>query len=289
MRTPSRGLRRSVTAAAAALLSLSTLATTAPATQAAPPVRDDVEPLAEAHAHNDYEHERPLRDALDHGFTSVEADVWLVDGELLVAHDLEDVDPDRTLESLYLDPLERRARAHGGDVYRRWDGVFQLLIDVKSEATPTYRAVHAELREHRQVMTTFAGGRVRPDAVTAVISGNRDLPFMQAQQRRFAGYDGRLADLGSGLSPADMPLVSDNWTNHFTWRGIGPMPEAERAKLHDIVTRAHDAGYRVRFWATPDAPGEARDALWTELLDAGVDHVNTDDLAGLEQFLRQRS
>jgi hypothetical protein len=29
-----------------------------------------VEPLPRAHAHNDYEHERPLLDALDHGFTS---------------------------------------------------------------------------------------------------------------------------------------------------------------------------------------------------------------------------
>ena len=65
--------------------------------------------------------------------------------------------------------------------------MFQLLIDVKSEAMPTYRAIHAELREHRQIMTTFVQGRVRPDAVTAVISGNRDLPFMQGQTRRFAG------------------------------------------------------------------------------------------------------
>ena len=32
-----------------------------------------------------------------------------------------------------------------------------------------------------------------------------------------------------------MPLVSDNWTNIFTWAGLGPMPAAERAKLHDIV------------------------------------------------------
>ena len=47
----------------------------------------DVSPLPQAHAHNDYEHDRPLRDALDPGFTSVEADVWLVDGKLLVAHD----------------------------------------------------------------------------------------------------------------------------------------------------------------------------------------------------------
>src|ERR1043165_7084012 len=59
--------------------------------------------LANAHAHNDYEHARPLLDALDHGFASVEADVWLVNGRLLVAHDEEAVRPDRTLQSLYLD------------------------------------------------------------------------------------------------------------------------------------------------------------------------------------------
>ncbi|HEY3560402.1 MAG TPA: glycerophosphodiester phosphodiesterase family protein, partial [Kribbella sp.] len=38
--------------------------------------------LPSAHAHNDYDHRRPLQDALDRGFNSVEADVWLVDGEL---------------------------------------------------------------------------------------------------------------------------------------------------------------------------------------------------------------
>ena len=41
----------------------------------------------------------------------------------------------------------------------------------------------------------------------------------------------------------------------------------------------------MRFWATPDVAGPARDALWRELLAAGVDYLNTDDLAGLEAFL----
>ena len=83
-----------------------------------------------AHAHNDYEHARPLHDALDHGFTSVEADIWLVDGELLVAHDLEDVRPGRTLESLYLQPLTDRVRRLWGSTYPGLDGTFQLLFDV---------------------------------------------------------------------------------------------------------------------------------------------------------------
>ncbi|RYU14780.1 glycerophosphodiester phosphodiesterase family protein [Nocardioides iriomotensis] len=252
------------------------------------PRRASVEPLPQAHAHNDYEHDRPLHDALSHGFTSVEADVWLVDGELLVAHDRDQVVPGRTLESLYLDPLVERVRREGGEVYSGYRGVFQLLIDVKSEAGPTYAAVDEALAEHRRIMTTFESGRVEQDAVTAVISGNRDLAAMQEQRVRYAGYDGRMADLSSGLPGSVLPLLSDNWTKHFTWQGVGPMPADQRAKLHDIVSRAHAAGYRVRFWATPDTPGAARDAVWNELLDAGVDHLNTDDLAGLEAFLRAR-
>src|SRR6185295_12383494 len=75
-------------------------------------------PLTRAHAHNDYEHTRPLFDALEQGFCSVEADVWLVDGKLLVAHDLKNVKQERTLAALYLDPLRERVRKNGGRVYR---------------------------------------------------------------------------------------------------------------------------------------------------------------------------
>lgn len=242
-------------------------------------------PLAKAHAHNDYEHERPLWDALDHGFTSVEADVWLVDGKLLVAHDFEDVDPERTLESLYLRPLAKLARQNGGSVYPGWDGTFQLLIDSKSEARPTYLAIHRALQKYAGVFTTYTPTKIKKRAVDAVISGNRDLDLMRSQPIRYAGYDGRLTDLDSDLPASVMPLVSDNWTNHLSWLGDGPMPAEERAKLRDIVTRADAAGYRVRFWATPDTAGPARDAIWHELVAAEVDHLNTDDLAGLQEFL----
>src|SRR5258707_1793939 len=90
-----------------------------------------VTPLRRAHAHNDYEHKRPLFDALDQGFCSVEPDIWLVDGQLLVAHDLKNVKPERTLAALYLDPLRDRVRKNGGRVYRGGPTV-TLLVDVKS-------------------------------------------------------------------------------------------------------------------------------------------------------------
>jgi len=246
---------------------------------------DQALPLQQAHAHNDYEHRRPLADALDHGFTSVEADVWLVDGKLLVAHDRENVRAGRTLERLYLSPLEARRRMNAGTEYPGWDGYFQLLIDVKSEAGPTYATIDDVLRHHPNLMTRFVGGQTQRGAVTAVISGHRDGATMLALPDRYAGYDGRLGDLNSQASPSSMPLVSDNWTNHFTWRGRGPMPAAEGQKLRDIVTAARQHGYRVRFWATPDQAGPARDAVWSKLVDVGVDQINTDDLDGLQRFL----
>lgn len=246
---------------------------------------DQVTPLAQAHAHNDYEHDRPLFDALDHGFTSVEADVWLVDGQLLVAHDRDQVVPGRTLEKLYLSPLAQRVREQDGSVYKGWDHTFHLLIDVKSDADATYQAVHHALSHYQGMMTTFGPTGVRGGAVTATISGNRDLAKMASQKVRYAGYDGRLSDLGSGAPASLIPLISDNWSNVFTWQGIGPMPESERQKLHAIIAQAHANGQRVRFWATPDEPGPARENIWREELDAGVDYFNTDHLAQLQQFI----
>ncbi len=87
-------------------------------------------------------------------------------------------------------------------------------------------------------------------------------------------------------APADlMPLISDNWNSHFSWKGVGEMPDAERRKLSQVVQTAHGKGRRVRFWATPDKPSPARESLWRELVSAGVDMLNTDDLEGLQQFL----
>ncbi|MGW7691119.1 phosphatidylinositol-specific phospholipase C/glycerophosphodiester phosphodiesterase family protein [Streptomyces asiaticus] len=247
-------------------------------------------PLARAHAHNDYEHPRPLLDALSHGFGSVEADIWLVDGQLLVAHDATDLDPTRTLESLYLDPLARRVKANGGRVYGGYDLSLQLLIDLKTAGEPTYLELAKRLRRYGHLFSAAyggVGGRVRRGAVTAVISGDRGARApMEAEKVRHAFYDGRLEDLGSGVPASFIPLISADWTKTFTWTGAGPIPAAERETLLRLVASAHDARQTVRFWATPDVAGPERDALWRELLAAGVDYLNTDDLAGLEAFLR---
>ncbi|WP_225810911.1 phosphatidylinositol-specific phospholipase C/glycerophosphodiester phosphodiesterase family protein [Streptomyces spinosus] len=246
-------------------------------------------PLWHAHAHNDYEHPRPLADALDHRFGSVEADIFLVGDQLLVGHEASGLDPSRTLESLYLEPLAARVEAHHGHVYRGARRPLQLLVDIKTEGSATYLELDRHLRRYPHLFTRYAHGRVHPGPVTAVVSGDRAARApMEAQTERRAFYDGRLADLGGPAPASFISLISDNWTQNFTWTGAGTFPDAERRRLRSITGAAHARGQRVRFWATPDTAGPARDALWTELLAAGVDYLNTDDLAGLEAFLDAR-
>lgn len=239
----------------------------------------DPAPLVRAHAHNDYEHPRPLLDALDHGFGSIEADVYLVGAQLLVAHDLKDVQPGRTLEALYLDPLRARVAQNGGRVYRGGP-TLTLLVDVKSAAAPTYAALHAALQGYAAMLTVFRDGVAAPGAVTVIVSGNRAPAVMAAQPVRYAAMDGRMADLGGPATAALVPWISDNWQKVFTWRWSGPMPEADRVTLQRSVAEAHAQGRRIRFWNTPDRP-----EVWRVLFDAGVDLINTDNLAGLQAFL----
>jgi hypothetical protein len=236
-------------------------------------------PLIHAHAHNDYEHKRPLFDALDHGFCSVEADVYLRNGQLLVGHTPEELQPGRTLEKLYLDPLRARARANGGRIYRHGPAVY-LLIDVKTEAKATYAAIDRVLARYADIFSVIDNGTFQQKAVTAVISGNRAPEVLAGQRVRYAGLDGRISDLGSKVPAHQMPWISDRWTAHFHWQGDGPMPAEERAKLRQLVQNAHQSRRLVRFWATPELP-----AVWSELRSAGVDLINTDKLTELQNFL----
>ncbi len=241
-------------------------------------------PLANAHAHNDYEHARPLLDALDHGFTSIEADIFLFEGQLLVTHDVLDIplaaSKERTLEKLYLQPLQERATANHGRVYK--DGpTVTLLIDIKANGKAAYAAIHELLAKYDSIVSVTAGGQYAERAVTVIISGDRPIQEIQDSEPRRAGIDGRLSDLDSDKSSDLLPLISDNWTNHFRYRGVGAMPESEREKLLDVVARTHAKGRRIRFWATPESP-----VLWQELKAAGVDLIGTDDLEKLCTFLK---
>jgi hypothetical protein len=238
----------------------------------------EVVPITRVHAHNDYEHARPLFAALDEGFCSVEADINLVNGKLLVAHSLKATDPHKTLESLYLDPLRKRIRQNGGSVYPSAPK-FYLLIDFKTAAEPTYAALRKVLKKYSNILTVYHHGKKQTRAITVVLTGNYPRATLAAETVRYAAGDGKLPDLQSNPPASLVPWISENWAPLFKWRGHGEMPPDELAKLQNILKEAHDQGRLVRFWNAPDQPG-----FWKAMLDQGVDLINTDDLKGFKKF-----
>jgi len=246
---------------------------------AAATLSDEAKPLPRAHAHNDYEHERPLLDALDNGFCSVEADIFLLDGKLLVAHDLKDVKAERTLQALYLDPLLARVKENGGRIYRNGPPL-TLLVDFKSPAEETYAVLREVLAQYREMLTEYTNESTETRAVSVIISGNRPFDTIAAESPRFAAIDGRIPDLKRNTNPHLYPMISSSWSPMFKWNGEGEFPEAEREKLKGYVNQAHANGQTLRFWATPDRP-----EVWQVLHDAGVDYINTDKLKELREFL----
>jgi hypothetical protein len=231
-------------------------------------------PLRRAFAHNDFHQPRPLYDALEHGFTAVEADILLVDGELRLAHGQRDLAGAPTLGQVYLDPLADLV-ARRGHVYS--DRPLVLLVDAKSDAGPTYAAIHALLDGYEGLCTQYRHDGTLTGPVEVVVSGHTDLAQMEAQLVRYANADARVPHLEETLSPV-VSMVSAKWARHFGWLGDRPMHEHEQAELKRLVTTIHDAGCTARFWGTDER-------LWPELLAADVDLIIADDLAGLRAFL----
>ncbi|MCG3198072.1 MAG: hypothetical protein GHCLOJNM_02566 [bacterium] len=237
-------------------------------------------PFVHAHAHNDYEHPRPLSDALDHRFYSVEADIWLVEGRILVAHD--EGEWKGTLKDLYLDPLQARVREKGSV---HGDGnPFLLWIDLK-DGRPELNQELEDLLAQYPMLTVFTDEEMLEGPVTAILTGDAESKTRHVAQfpRRRVCRDGTYS---AEDSPADnrWRWVALRWGSFFDWRGEGEIPPEEHAKLTALVNDIHAKGRKLRFWGNPD-----KESYWRLALATGIDLINTDRLAELETFLAAKA
>ena len=235
------------------------------------PIMPSATVLPFAHAHNDYQHDKPLAEALSRGFVSVEADVHLVGNELYLGHWFPKLSPESTLRERYLKPLNDLMMRQNGKVYTNYSGVFYLMIDIKTDSLSTWRAL-------RNALLDYPVFQCNPH-FQVFISGNRALFHAQQDEEQVMTVDGRLPDLFKQTDSGYMPVISDNFRKYFKWRGRGPIPEEEFSLLLQLSGEAHRQGKKLRFWSIPDLPD-----AWKVLMKAGVDLISTDNLQGLEQF-----
>ena len=234
-------------------------------------------PHANAHAHNDYEHQRPLLEALENGFASVEADVHLQNGKLLVAHNSATAHSP-TLEKLYFIPLDSIIKSNNGFVYAERKVPFYLMIDIKTESETTYKALKALLSHYPRLNCS-----TNSCALKIFLSGERPITTIQKEGYAGFGIDGCPDDVGRGFSVDLMPVISDTYKSWSDWNGLSTPTEKDLARIKALAQRTHTEGKKLRLWAIPD-----NESVWEALLNVGVDLINTDHLKELNSFLKKK-
>ena len=220
------------------------------------------------HSHNDYAQRVPFYQAYAQQVSSIEADVFLHDGQLLVGHDVEDLRADMTFEALYVEPIVTLFARNGGRAFRDSDQTLQLMVELKSETDPTLRAVAALLGRWPEVFDP----EVNPAAVRVAVTGRVPAPEAFDRYPRFLGFDGAWDADYTPEQLERIALISTNFRDFSQWNGKGKIIPAEKERLEQVIDRAHEQGKPVRFWNAPEGT-----TVYYTFYDMGIDYINTDN------------
>ncbi|MEJ5964134.1 phosphatidylinositol-specific phospholipase C/glycerophosphodiester phosphodiesterase family protein [Pedobacter immunditicola] len=229
----------------------------------------------QGHSHNDYHQQIPLINAYHAGMGSIEADIFVSNGELCVAHDSVDISNNLTLKKMYLDPLADFYMKSGNKPYPDPRLNLQLVIDIKANHKQVLPILIRELKAYQQTFNSAMNSK----AIRIVVSGNMPAPHEFKNYPEYIFFDGRPYIEYTKEQLKRVAMISDDLKKYTKWKGIGMLPKTDLDKLRALVKQAKKLHKPFRFWATVDNPN-----TWTVLEQLGVGWINTDHPEKLKQF-----
>ncbi len=213
----------------------------------------------QVHSHNDYLQQVPFWLAFSSGTQSVEVDIYLRNDTLYATHSLNEIRADRTLENLYLKPIQTAQTLGFGS-----GNQLQLLVDIKSETHSTLKKLISVMQPYE---AHFVNGTVR-----VVLSGNRPDTDLYHEYPPYFSFDYQSLEPPKNASAWDkIALISLDFKKVSDWDGTRRLKPKEKAQIKTVIEKAHSYGKPFRFWGTPDS----RDA-WKLFAGLKVDYINTD-------------
>ncbi len=228
------------------------------------------------HSHNDYLKPHPLTTAIDNKAYSIEADVFLVRENLLVAHSLRERRSGKTLQSLYIDPIVKLFKLYKGRISADTAYKTTLMIDIKQEGP----LVLKELVALFDPLRNYFDRSVNPYAVQIVISGDRGPVSEWNNYPSYILFDGRPFEQYSPGQALRLGMMSDNYFNYLVER----TNRGDTARIRSVLETAHQYKVPFRFWGAPDS-----EDTWVFLKRYGVDIINTDRIADCRIYFQQQS
>lgn len=229
------------------------------------------------HAHNDYQQKTPLKTALQKKAEQIEADIFLINDTLFVAHAKKDIKPDNTLNRLYLEPiaqyLQQQRKFKGGDKNYR----FSLMIDIKENFDQVYPVLKREIEKYGDYFDASRNRR----AVKIVISGDRPARETFSTYPKWLFFDGLPQISYTKNELKKIALISAQFSKFSKWKGNGSLASNDEILIKKVINEAHQQGKQIRFWGAPDQP-----LAWKKLVELGVDYINTDKIVETRYFLQ---
>lgn len=253
------------------------------------------------HSHNDYWRDVPFYSALSVGAISVEADVWLYNDTLHVGHERAALTQSRTFDSLYIQPilsvLERENPTSAFETSKTHNGVFDtsagqslyLWVDLKTDGAETFPYIVRALEPLRSAgyLTSYNGTHITKGAVTVIGTGNTPLDQIAPVANRDYFFDANLALLSTtqaNITSDISPIASAQFSRYIGEINGTEFNATQLQTLQSQLQVAKDKGIGGRYWDTPAWPVSTRNAVWSELVKAGVALLNADDLAAAAGF-----
>jgi alkaline phosphatase len=224
------------------------------------------------HSHNDYLQPVPFWDAFSAGCASIEVDVILQEGGLMVAHEKESIQAPRTFESLYLKPIQQ-----GVDLGLIKEFNFLLLVDIKTEAYSTLDLLVKQTKPYSSILYSPEN----PTGLKLIISGGRPKAADYVKYPSWIFFDYQSRELTAELPWEKIGMVSLSFPRFSVWNGKGRMVESQRQQLQAFIDLVHSFDRPVRFWASPDGK-----TAWRAFHEMGIDYINTDRPAEANKYLR---
>ena len=228
------------------------------------------------HSHNDYSQKTPFYGAYNAHVASIEADVFLADGEIYVSHNRKDIKAERTLKAMYLNPIREKFNQNGGKVYP--DGApLTLLVDLKDNASTLDAILKLIVQEYMPCFDyPYNSGAVR-----LVITGDKVPPSAFDKYPAFVYFDGIVGQTYTEEQKARIGMVSQSLGTYSSWKATSPLNESDSLKLSTLVSDAHQEGLKIRIWGYPD-----NERAWQTAINLGLDFINTDKPARVRSWLR---
>lgn len=225
-------------------------------------------------AHNDYAQVNPFYGAYENRVGYIEADIFLRNNELFVAHLQTEINAERTLASLYLIPLQETIIKNKGWAYPDSTITLTLMIDLKTEGVATANKLVDQLNQHKELLMC--------KTLEIMISGNVPDPKLWKDIPPFIFMDGRPNIPYTADQLDRVGLISTNFNQYVSWSGKDKLKEEYLTKLELLIRSVHSKGKKIRFWAAPDFENG-----WKTLQGLGVDVIGTDNVEGLMAFMKK--